>query len=348
MYSDSRVGRMIPTASSQNLYSVLKPRVKDAGLLERQYAYYAWVIGRTVVLCAASIAVLVLAHATWIVVLDAIATAGIWAQVGFLGHEAAHRQIFRSARYNDVIGRLAFNLVLGGSMAAWKDKHDAHHSNPNHLDLDPDINILVVAFAPEQLAGKRGILRIIIRYQAYLLIPLLCFELISLRLSTYNYLLQRRPKGAWLEWTLIALHYVGYIWLLATFLTWGEAALFVVVSYALFGIYVGAVFAPNHKGMPTFDSVSNVDFLTRQVVTARNVRENPVTDFLTGGLSCQIEHHLFPIMPRNNLRKAGAMVRAFCAEHGIPYYETSSWQSYREIFQHLHAVSAPLRARGSE
>lgn len=339
---------MVATANTQHLYSVLKQQVKEAGLLERRYGYYAWTIARTMALLGACIAVLIVASSTWVVALDAIALAAVFAQVGFLGHEAAHRQIFVSPRYNDIIGLIAFDLLLGGSMTAWKDKHDAHHSNPNHLSLDPDIDIAVVAFDPVQLPDKRGVARFIVKYQAYFLIPLLCFELLSLRLSTYKYLLTHRPKGMWIEWLLIVLHHVWYFWLVVTYLSWQQAVLFVAVNYALFGVYVGAVFAPNHKGMPTFDSATNIDFLTRQVISARNVRENLVTDFLTGGLSCQIEHHLFPIMPRNNLRRAARLVRAFCAEHAIPYYETTAWQSYREIFQHLHAVSAPLRARQSD
>jgi fatty acid desaturase len=339
---------MATAVSSRNLYGELKHLVRERGLLEKQYGYYAWAVGRTIALLAIGIALLAFAHSTWVVALDGVVFALVFAQIGFLGHEAAHRQVFNGTRYNDLLGQLAFCLLLGGSFAAWKDQHDAHHSNPNHLDLDPDVNIIAVAFAPEQAAEKKGVLRFIVKYQAFLLIPLLCFEMFSLRAYTYGYLLKARPKGFRREWLMIALHYVWYIWLLAAFLTWGQAVLFVAINYALFGIYLGAVFAPNHKGMPMFDEASNVDFLTRQVVTARNVRQNPATDFLSGGLYCQIEHHLFPTMPRNNLRKAAGLVREFCAEHGVPYYETGAWQSYREIFQHLHSVSAPLRAQRSD
>ena len=83
----------------------------------------------------------------------------------------------------------------------------------------------------------------------------------------------------------------------------GQALLFIVVHQALFGLYTGLVFAPNHKGMPILDSDSQLDFVRRQVLTSRDVNAHPLTDFWYGGLNYQIEHHLFPSMPRNKLKK---------------------------------------------
>ncbi len=99
--------------------------------------------------------------------------------------------------------------------------------------------------------------------------------------------------------------------------------------------------------MPILEKDSPLDFLRQQVLTARNVRAAPLTDFWYGGLNYQIEHHLFPTIPRNKLRKAQQIVRAFCKEHNIAYHETGMLQSYREILGHLHQVGAPLRGRKS-
>ena len=95
--------------------------------------------------------------------------------------------------------------------------------------------------------------------------------------------------------------------------------------------------------MPLLERDSKVDFLRRQVLTSRNVRAHPITDFWYGGLNYQIEHHLFPRMPRNKLREAQPIIRGFCQDHSIVYHETSVIQSYREILQHLQEVGAPLR-----
>jgi hypothetical protein len=50
-------------------------------------------------------------------------------------------------------------------------------------------------------------------------------------------------------------------------------------------------------------------------------------------------------MPRNNLKKAQRIVEAYCREREIAYYQTGVLQSFREILQFLHEVSAPLRAK---
>jgi fatty acid desaturase len=89
-----------------------------------------------------------------------------------------------------------------------------------------------------------------------------------------------------------------------------------------------------------------LDFLRSQVLTARNVRSGRATDLWYGSLNYQIEHHLFPAMPRNRVRAAHQIVRSFCGDVGVPYYETSMLQSYRELLSFLHEVGRPLRTAG--
>jgi fatty acid desaturase len=88
-----------------------------------------------------------------------------------------------------------------------------------------------------------------------------------------------------------------------------------------------------------------VDYLRRQVLTSRNVRGGRLTDLVLGGLNYQIEHHLFPSMPRPSLRRAQALVRAYCEQHGISYAETSLARSYTEVIRHLHAVGVTASRR---
>ena len=136
-------------------------------------------------------------------------------------------------------------------------------------------------------------------------------------------------------------HRVRHARYLAALPLW-QGALFIAVHQALFGLYMGAVFAPNHKGMPLIANGCTLDPLQRQVLTSRNVRSHPITDFMFGGLNYQIEHHLFPQIPRNRLKDTQRVVRAFCRAHGIPYREVGLLASYRETFCHLSRVSASL------
>jgi fatty acid desaturase len=127
-----------------------------------------------------------------------------------------------------------------------------------------------------------------------------------------------------------------------------QAVAFIVVQQGLFGLYLGCAFAPNHKGMPTLTDADELDSLRRQVLTSRNVRGSWLVDLVLGGLNYQIEHHLFPNVPRPNLRRAQPLVRAFCQHHGLDYTEASLFGSYAKAVRHLHTVASPLRPAVAE
>jgi fatty acid desaturase len=142
---------------------------------------------------------------------------------------------------------------------------------------------------------------------------------------------------------LLVAHVAGYVTALAAVLSPAQVVAFLVVQQGLFGLYLGCAFAPNHKGMPTLTDADQLDFLRRQVLTSRNVTGSRLVDWVLGGLNYQIEHHLFPTMPRPNLRRAQPLIRAFCRQHGLAYVEASLFGSYAEAVRHLHTVGAPLR-----
>jgi fatty acid desaturase len=325
-------------------YAVLKERLRRRGLFARQPRYYVAKIGLTLALLGLSVAVLVLARSLWLRLLDAAFLAFVDTQLGFLAHDLGHRQVFAGRRRNLLGGLILGNLLLGMSEEWWIDKHNRHHAHPNHVGLDPDIDVPFVAFSEEQARRKRGVLRFMVKHQRYFYLPVTALLGLSPRNLSVRYLLRRRATHPGLEGLCLALHFVLYFGLLFALLGVAQAILFVVVHHALAGLYLGAAFAPNHKGMPVLDGGEDLDFLRRQVLTSRNVAPHPLTDFWYGGLNYQIEHHLFPSLPRNRLREARQVVKPFCRERGIPYRETSIRQSYREIFAELDRVSAPLRA----
>src|SRR6185437_872829 len=120
----------------------------------------------------------------------------------------------------------------------------------------------------------------------------------------------------------LAVRIIGYLGLVLWVLSPDKAAVFLAVQLGLFGVYMGMSFAPNHKGMPLVPQGAKLDFLRRQVLMSRNIRGNRTLDFLMGGLNYQIEHHLFPSMPRPHLRRAAPTIRAFCDEYGVDSTET--------------------------
>ncbi len=333
-------------AQQQGDYAELKRLIVQQGLLDKQPAYFISKALLGVVLLGASLAFLLVVESFWLQLLNAAFLAFAFTQVGFLGHDAGHRQIFNGAPKNDMVG-LTINLLLGLSRSWWVDTHNQHHTTPNDLDLDPHTALPMFAFSEEQAREKRGFLRILVRYQSFYFFPILLLEGIGAKLAGVQYLLREEAKFRVTESLLMALHLVVYLGLLFYVLSVWQAVLFIAVHQGLLGLYMGSVFAPNHKGMPLLEKGNQLDFVRRQVLTSRDLKAHPVTDFLYGGLNYQIEHHLFPSMPRNKLREAQPIVRAFCEAHSIPYRESSVLQSQKEILQYLHRVSAPLRESGT-
>ncbi len=324
-------------------YAELRQVVREHGLLDRQLGYYAFKILSTLALLALSLTVLAVVDTLWIQLVNAAFLGLVFAQIGFIGHDSGHRQIFSSVRNNELIS-LVICFMLAFERSWWLDKHNRHHNNPNNVALDPDADFPVLAFTKEQALKKKGFFRFIVSYQAFLFYPMLLLEGLGLRLAGVQYAIANKIKYPVAEPLLMVGHFVVYFALLVFFLSPLHAALFFVVHQAVFGLIVGSAFAPNHKGMLMVGEDEELDFFPRQVLTARNVKAHPFTDFWYGGLNYQIEHHLFPDMPRNNLKKAQKITKAFCKEASIPYHETGIVQSQKEILQFLHEESAPLRA----
>lgn len=337
-------GQEVTTEPGVNRYAQLKRLAKKRGLMDRQPAYYAVKIPFTLALLAASIALLVLFAGTWFQLLNAAFMAFAFVQIGLLAHDFGHRQFsFRAPWKNDLLTLVFGNLLIGISRQWWMDKHNEHHGHPNQLDADPDIEISLLAFEEGQALEKRGFPRFVVKHQAFLIIPLSFLQALSLHRSSIGFLFEKKARRPVAEAVALGAHFVLYFALLFSVLEPLQAVLFAAVHRGLFGMYMVSIFAPNHKAMPVLESGSEVGFLDRQVLTSRNVKPHPITDFWYGGLNYQIEHHLFPGMARNKLREAQPMVKDFCRDHSIAYHETGVLGSYKEILQHLHEIGAPLR-----
>ncbi len=335
-----------PDASKKqaNDYVELKKLIKQNGLLNKQPIYYTYKLIATASILILSVALLFLVHNFWFQIFNALLLAVASAQLGFLGHDGGHRQIFHSTRKNEILTLITGNLLIGMSNGWWLTKHNAHHSHPNEIDMDPDIDIAVLAFSESDARQKKGLLRQIVKYQKYFFFPLLALLGVDLQRRSIIYLWKNKDKYFVAEASLLVLHHILYLAMLFFCLNPWQVVIFLVIHQAFFGIFLGSAFAPNHKGMPILEKGSRIDFLRRQVLTSRNVHSGFFNDFWYGGLNYQVEHHLFPSMPRNNLKKAQLVVRAFCQEKNIAYYETSMIQSFSEILHFLDQASAPLRS----
>ncbi|MEV6872098.1 acyl-CoA desaturase [Amycolatopsis sp. NPDC051128] len=333
-------------AKSRDDFSELVRLVQGERLLDRRRGYYAVKISLTLLALAGGCVVFAVLGDSWWQLATAVFFAVVFAQIAFLGHDAGHNQIFHTGRANDRAG-YAFGGLTGLSYGWWMGKHRSHHANPNHEGEDPDIDIPVLAFTRGQSAEKSGLVRWTSKHQAALFFPLLLLEGLSLHWAGIRAVWRGDVKARRLEAALLLAHVGVYLGAVFVVLSPPVAVAFIAVHQGLWGMYLGCSFAPGHKGMPTFTDKTQFDFLRKQVLTSRNIRGGPWVDFTLGGLNYQIEHHLFPSMPRANLRRAQPIVRAFCADHGIDYAQCGLLKTYHYVLRHLHDASAPLRAKSA-
>ncbi|MGW4520802.1 fatty acid desaturase family protein [Amycolatopsis sp. NPDC004378] len=319
-------------------FAELSRLIKDAGLLRRRRRYYAVRIGLNLAAFGGGWVAFAYLGDSWWQLLLAAFFAMMFAQLSFVGHDAGHKQIFRSRRANDATGFVHGGLT-GLSYGWWIGTHARHHANPNHEDEDPDVDIAALAFSRAQSSRKRGFLRWVAKYQAFLFFPLLLLEGLNLHVSSVKAVLRKDLRRRKLESALLIAH-LAAVFIVLSPLT---GVIFILVHQFLWGLYMGCSFAPNHKGMEMLSTGHELDFLRKQVLTSRNIRGGRVVDFALGGLNYQIEHHLFPSMARPNLRHAQVIVRDFCARHGIAYAQCGWARSYGYVLQHLHEVGEPLR-----
>lgn len=302
-------------------------------------------MGILLIALGGAIAGFILLGDSWFQLLIAGALGLIFTQFAFLAHEASHRQVFESGPANDRAGRAIAAGVVGISYAWWMTKHTRHHANPNKVGKDPDIEFDTISFTEESAAKPRGfIMALITRKQGYLFFPLLTLEGLNLHIISIRTLFERQPvKGRGLELSLIALRFAVYFGAIFAMLPLGMAFAFIGVQLAVFGVYMGASFAPNHKGMPIIPADVKLDFFSKQVLTSRNVSGGIWASALLGGLNYQVEHHLFPNMPRPHLAKAREIVREHCRTLDVPYTETTLMQSYGIVIEYLNRVGLAAR-----
>jgi fatty acid desaturase len=325
-------------------YARLSRAVRQAGLMDRRTGAYAWRIAITVFLLAAGWAAFVLVGNSWWQLVVAVFLAVMFTQVGFLGHDAGHRQICASRRLSYILGIGLGNLGIGLSFGWWVTKHNRHHANPNTEGADPDIMMSALAMTAGQAGSSRGLSKIVYRCQAFLFFPMLLGEAFSVHVASIRALSNRDRPHRLAEAVLLAVHFAAYLAVVFVVLSPVKAVVFILIQQGLFGVYLGASFAPNHKGMPILRPTDKHDFLRRQVLTSRNIRGGWFTDLALGGLNYQIEHHLFPSMPRPSLRKSQPLIREFCLQHELPYCQTSLIGSYARALRYLHAVGTEASA----
>lgn len=316
--------------------------------------YYTAKVFSNVAILLLSVAILLAAPHSWpTVITAAVLLALFWQQCGWLAHDFLHHQVFLNRIYNNMFGILVGNIFQGFSVSWWKNKHNHHHAVPNVTDSpgggDPDILTMPLLWWSEKLIEGENLDQLphfLLRNQAIFYWPILCMARLSwLIQSILHQTLPRNPFVTGpsmyaLEVTSLAVHHILYLLLISCIPSPWKRLVFVVLSQALGGLFIGVVFTVGHNAMEvlTPEETKATHFVSLQVRTTRNVSPSLFNDWFTGGLNYQMEHHIWPTLPRHSLPKAAVILKAFCAKHGLPYTCKGLVDGNHEVCRLLSAI----------
>jgi len=316
-------------------FRALHKRVQDEGFYACRYRNYAKEMVRYTLLFSLFITFL---RAEYYFT-SAIFLGFFWQQIMFTAHDAGHRGITGKFVPDTLVGIFIADFCCGLSIGWWKSSHNVHHLVTNSPEHDPDTqNVPIFATCPSQFRDSHSsyydftyvwdkVGEFMVPYQKYTYYPIMAVARFNLYILSWCHLLSRRskPLGA-AAWTrpaeLVGMtcywFVFGYLLVLKTLPDWYTRVGFVLISHMI-TMLLHVQITLSHWGMPTSDLGTDESFAQRQLRTTMDVLCPAWMDFVHGGLQFQAIHHLFPRVPRHNLRPLQPIVEEFCAETGVRY-----------------------------
>lgn len=273
-----------------------------------------------------------------IAVLMSFPIAFIAIQMGFIGHDAGHGSISRKKSVNEFIGQITLSFFMGVSFTYWKRSHNLHHAEPNHEKIDPDINEgSPFSFIEAKAKQRRGLARLITRYQSFLLFPAFLFLVFTRQHESLRHII-KNSRGMLIDMLLIAFHVFFFIGVFSYFLGVFAALILYFLIFIQIGLYFGFAFIPNHLGLEVIKESNGLSFIEKQVITSRDIRGGKILSFISGHLNFQIEHHLFPNVSIKNLSKIKKIVKDFCMKKGLKYTDDSLFGAWKSVVIYLKEI----------
>lgn len=335
-------------------YRLLKKRMEDEGLFKCNYTAYMLEISRYTLLFSMCLLTLRLG---WYAV-SGLFLGVFWHQLVFTAHDAGHMGITHNFTIDTVIGIVVADFLGGLSIGWWKRNHNVHHIVTNSPEHDPDIEHMpFFAISHRFFASLRStyydrimaydpVAKFAIRHQTYLYYPLLTMGRFNLYRLSWEYLIlglgPKKGPAWWHRWLELAGQAFFWAWFGYGIIykcipsTSGRFA-FIMVSHMITApLHVQITLS--HFAMSTADLGVDESFAQKMLRTTMDVDCPEWLDFVHGGLQFQAIHHLYPRMPRHNLRKAQKLVQEFCRESGIPYALYGFVDGNKEVLGRLGEV----------
>jgi len=267
-------------------------------------------------------------------------------QTSWWMHDLGHFSVFKEMKYNRLVQYLVMNVYLGGSYTYWRNAHWKHHLFTNVEGWDHDLDTLPLFSWTSKMFSRMPSISLgkLQQYYWYILGPTTSFWYIYY--LGINFYLKRKYYLVELLGNLV---HFAYLYLLLG--TIYETIIVHFTIYLLLGIYMGHIFSLNHfpmaiedksgKKAPTGSELSGImhnDMVIHQLRTTRNITPSPFVDWFTGHLNYQIEHHVWPMMPRHNLHKVQPVFEEFCKVHNIPYQTVGFFEAFVDVFNTLSSA----------
>ncbi|KAK4274575.1 hypothetical protein QN277_017774 [Acacia crassicarpa] len=280
----------------------------------------------------------------------------LWIQSGWIGHDSGHYQVMTSKGFNRFAQTLTGNCLAGISIAWWKWNHNAHHIACNSLDFDPDLQHLplfavssklfdsLVSHFNDRKLNFDSVARFLVSYQHWTFYPVMCFARLNLFAQSFIFFLSKRKvpnRGQEILGLLV--FWIWYPLLVSYLPNWGERIMFVIASCCVSGIQ-HVQFCLNHFSSSVYvGPPSSNDWFEKQTCGTLDLKCSPWMDWFHGGLQFQVEHHLFPRLPRCHLRKISPLVKELCKRHNLPYNCVSFWKANALTIQTLRDAAMEAR-----
>ncbi|RCI11154.1 hypothetical protein L249_7493 [Ophiocordyceps polyrhachis-furcata BCC 54312] len=336
-------------------YRALHQTVHDQGLYQCDAMAYAFDCARYV----AFFLLMLVCVGSGQYALGGVFLGFMWHQLVFAAHDAGHMGITHDYKVDTVIGIIIADFIGGLSLGWWKRNHNVHHIVTNAPEHDPDIEHMPVFAVSHRLLGNLrstyydrvmsydAAAKFLLRFQSWTYYPLLALGRFNLYFLSWDYLIAnrgpRKGPGAWHRWLELAGQVFFWIWfgygILYRMIPDGWSRFVFVMTSHIASSPLHVQIVLSHFAMSTADLGPQESFPQKMLRTTMDVDCPPWLDFLHGGLQFQVVHHLFPRMPRHNLRRARTLVREFCDELGIPYALYGFADGNRQVIGRLAEVS---------
>lgn len=333
--------RILSIEEGSRVYRALRAHAQKASYLSPTYLYY-FLLGLVDFIAFVLSLFFIFKAQTLLEVVGASIFVGFWTvHLGGLTHDFGHRQVFRSPLLNDICGMIV-GALTATPYKVWKFNHNLHHAHPNEQEKDPDVDSFFT-FVEDRESHKTGFAGFVRRNQHFMYYPLMCLAGASFRIKGLIHLIREFKPVPWFDIIVLFLGIVA--WFIGPFFvfTFWKALLFVIIYNAVGGLYLGNIFAPNHKGMPQLRPGIKYSFFEQQVITSRNVKANFLIDYIMLGLNYQVEHHLFPGASRRYLHSLHTLTVPVCKENHMSIVEMNLIETNIFILEESRKVALAAR-----